>query len=71
MADRACCAHIRVEWRTEIVVDGGANLRGEPCEATRGWWECTSRCGTRFQPITVEIIEIDEDGVVHPAGALA
>jgi len=38
--DNACCAHLRVSWRTESVGGG----------LTRGWWECDFDCGMRFGP---------------------
>jgi len=46
----ACCAHLRVSYRTEPC--NGRNVRGEvvPGLGVRGWWECDSGCGRRFGP---------------------
>ena len=48
LAQRACCAHLRVSYRT--VPCDGLNVRGEvvPNGAVRGWWECDSGCGMGF-----------------------
>ncbi len=60
--DRACCAHLRVSYRTEDVEHDFGPPRDDsgmpgPSKApsgihrlTRGWWECDSGCGRQFQP---------------------
>jgi hypothetical protein len=67
--EQACCAHMQIEWRTEIVEDGGTNVRGEPCAATRGWWECTSGCGTTFGPRHLPPSEVDAIEKLVPSDA--
>lgn len=49
----ACCAHLRVSYRTEPC--DGYSIRGEvmPGSGTRGWWEC-DLCGTYFMPRLAE-----------------
>ncbi len=46
----ACCAHLRISWRTEPC--DGYSIRGEvmPGAGTHGWWECDSNCGMKFTP---------------------
>jgi len=66
MNEQACCAHLRVSWRTKDfklseeeaarmnVIAENAGSVYPPIRAgstmTRGWWECDSGCGMRFQP---------------------
>lgn len=47
MSDGACCAHLRLSYRTELVDAPG--LVGMT-KATRGWWECDLGCGAKFVP---------------------
>lgn len=58
--EQACCAHLRVEYRSERVEEDvpaypsrGAYVghAGGPMMVTRGWWECAHGCGARFAVI--------------------
>lgn len=67
MTASPCCAHMRVEYRTEdfplsesdaasILATWKDDGMHAPPRAgvtmTRGWWECASGCGKRFEPVS-------------------
>lgn len=47
--DVGCCAHLRVEWTTQQLDNGG----------TRGWWECRD-CLIKFAPVPSFEFEIQQ-----------
>lgn len=81
MTNEACCAHCRVEYRTEDYRLTEADVarmgvRYDPDSphvpphagqlATRGWWECASGCGTRFSPVRPDSPSLSETAAGAP-----
>ncbi len=56
--ENACCAHMRVSYRTRV---------SRPGLVVEAWWECDSDCGKRFSPDAAPPKELR--GVFNPGSA--
>jgi len=52
MSDQAACSHMSVSYYSQAVDPH------DPTQGLRGWWECDSKCGTRFGPINSSFISM-------------
>jgi len=50
VSDEAACAHLGVSHIAQAVDPD------DPTRGVRSWWECDSKCGTRFSPVNGSFI---------------